>query len=43
MCRLDFTLCLEIPDFWIRPALKLDRNEFYEHALLCTDASLVVS
>ena len=43
MQHLDFASCLEDSDFWMKPAKKSDRSEYYEYFLLDTDDVLVVS
>ena len=43
MSCLNFKPCLADPDAWMRPAIKSDRNEHYEHVLLNKDDALVVS
>ena len=43
MTHLNFKLCLADPDVQMRPAIKSNGNDFYEHALLCADDALVVS
>ena len=41
--HLNFKPCLADPDVWTRPVIRSDGNENYEHALFCTDDTLVAS
>ena len=43
MKHLGFTSCLADPDVWMRPALKKDGTEHYEHVLLYVDDALAIS
>ena len=41
MSHLNFKSCLANPDVWMRPAIKSDGNECYEHFLFHADDALV--
>ena len=40
---LNFKSCLVDPDVWVRPAIKSNRNTYYEYILLYVDDAWVVS
>ena len=43
MSFLDFKLCLDDPDEWMRPAVRADDDKHYEHILIYAYDALVVS
>ena len=43
MEHLGFAACLADPDAWVRPEMKANGQEHYEHVLLCADDALVAS